>query len=159
MDPHRDFSFGPSHPLLVLPPLSRSLPKSSVSPMASCVTTPRQTVFSTPVDVQTITNMVTRTVTIPGAEVTQTFYYTQCIEDNFGGHFRRLKRQVECPNGTTVSTSYSVSTCECSACQAIFYPLVRGGPTVGLTLGVLFSLPCVGVLFHSSPGLWYDRRT
>ncbi|KAG9041949.1 hypothetical protein FS837_011549, partial [Tulasnella sp. UAMH 9824] len=78
--------------------------------MASCVTTPRQTVYSTPVNVQTITNTITRTSTIPGAEVTQTFYYTQCIDEPVIGRFRRLKRQVECPNGTTVSTSYSVST-------------------------------------------------
>lgn len=122
MDPHIDFP-------LVLPtlvsfslPLSRSLPKSSVGSMASCVTTPRQTVFSTPVNVQTITNTITRTVTIPGAEVTQTFYYTSCIDDGFAVRFRRLGRQVECPNGTTVSTSYSVSTGECSARQAIFIP-------------------------------------
>ncbi|KAG8903455.1 hypothetical protein FRC01_009196 [Tulasnella sp. 417] len=78
--------------------------------MAECVTTPRQTIFSTPVNVQTITNTVTTVITNPGREVTETFYYTECIDDDFGGRFRRLKRQVECPNGTTVSTSYSVSS-------------------------------------------------
>ncbi|KIO33149.1 hypothetical protein M407DRAFT_18011 [Tulasnella calospora MUT 4182] len=78
--------------------------------MAACVTTPRQTVFSTPVNVQTITNTITRTVTNPGSTVTQTVYYTQCIDEPvIISRFRRLKRQVECPNGTTVSTSYIVS--------------------------------------------------
>ncbi|KAG8912884.1 hypothetical protein FRC01_004847 [Tulasnella sp. 417] len=83
--------------------------------MAQCVTTPRQTIFSTPVNVQTITNTVTTVITNPGREVTETFYYTECIDDDFGGRFRRLKRQVECPNGTTVSTSYSVSSCSVSS--------------------------------------------
>ena len=120
MDPRIDFPLVLPTLVSFSPPPPRSLPKSSVGPMAACVTTPRQTVFSTPVNVQTITNTITRTITTPGAEVTQTFYYTECIDDPFGGRFRRLKRQVECPNGTTVSTSYSVSTCECSARQAIY---------------------------------------
>ncbi|KIO33147.1 hypothetical protein M407DRAFT_4145 [Tulasnella calospora MUT 4182] len=78
--------------------------------MAACVTTPRQTVYSTPINVQTITNTITRTITTPGAPVTETYYYTQCIDDPDAGRFRRLRRQLECPNGTTVSTSYNVLT-------------------------------------------------
>ncbi|KAG8971509.1 hypothetical protein FRC05_010986 [Tulasnella sp. 425] len=85
--------------------------------MAACVTNPTRTVYSTPVNVQTVTQTITTTITHPGAEVTQTFYSTSCLPYNdviFRRYIRppsaKFIRQVECPNGTTVYTSYSTSS-------------------------------------------------
>lgn len=107
-----------------------------------CVSSPTRTVFSTPVVVQTINQTITSTITVPGAEVTETVTITECLPPPEGGNDdniddpptdiedppttiedpptttdgpvvdRRVRRQESCRYGTTQRTTSTVRTGE-----------------------------------------------